>query len=234
MAGAGRGRGMTQPAWMTNPAATAVAVDNTSSSTVAATSCADTAHDSAYIAVNIGDSTPTSSASCTTLVALDQQDQQHQHNQTNHQLLEQSHASSGGNLSSYQNYMATQVFSNPVSHNNNNNNSYSLQHQQQYQYQQYQYQQQHQQYQYPQQSSRSATTASSSSCSRMDSLLDAIDDKKSKRAVSEISSSSGQQLEQAGSSSSSSPYDWSKQIDPATSLPYYYNYKTGATQWYVM
>mmetsp|Transcript_9503 Transcript_9503/g.14304 ORF Transcript_9503/g.14304 Transcript_9503/m.14304 type:complete len:225 (+) Transcript_9503:161-835(+) len=57
---------------------------------------------------------------------------------------------------------------------------------------------------------------------KLGSLLDAIDSKR-KHEPSDTSESSAADI--------SSPFDWIKQFDPTYGVPYYYNYKTGQSQW---
>lgn len=74
-----------------------------------------------------------------------------------------------------------------------------------------------------------STAAASSSSSHLDSLLDAIDSKK--RCAGAVPTSTS--ATETTTASAESPYDWSKQFDPTTGLFYYYNFRTGVTQWEV-
>jgi hypothetical protein len=68
---------------------------------------------------------------------------------------------------------------------------------------------------------------------RLHALLDSIDGNKRKR---EDDSSATKQINSHGSISldssfSDSPLDWTKQLDPSTGVPYYYNHRTHISQW---
>lgn len=83
-----------------------------------------------------------------------------------------------------------------------------------------------QQYQYQYQ--RQDAAASGATSSHLDRLLDAIDSTKT-------NSNTGTNGGIGGGEEAAvleSPYDWSKHQDPATRRFYFYNYKTGVTQWY--
>jgi hypothetical protein len=68
--------------------------------------------------------------------------------------------------------------------------------------------------------------------SKLHALLDSIDGNKRKRDDEE----GGEELaerekEQPAVDLIESPFDWSKHTDPSTGVPYYFNHRTGASQW---
>ena len=69
--------------------------------------------------------------------------------------------------------------------------------------------------------------------SRLHALLDSIDGNKRKREDESLNKTH-KHLHGKNSiddSSVDSPLDWTKQLDPATGVPYYYNHRTHVSQW---
>eukprot|EP00603_Paraphysomonas_imperforata_P007190 CAMPEP_0114427152 /NCGR_PEP_ID=MMETSP0103-20121206/8186_1 /TAXON_ID=37642 ORGANISM="Paraphysomonas imperforata, Strain PA2" /NCGR_SAMPLE_ID=MMETSP0103 /ASSEMBLY_ACC=CAM_ASM_000201 /LENGTH=351 /DNA_ID=CAMNT_0001596175 /DNA_START=62 /DNA_END=1117 /DNA_ORIENTATION=- len=216
--GLGRGRGLTQPAWMTST--------STSTSSTPTVPLSDFATDEAGHTSSSGPPTSTSTSSASTSGTTDSVTD----TQTIDSTIDPSQLSSSAEKKS----VLPQPMSSHVPQPSQQvSSSYCQAFQPQPQHPQYPPQNQYGQYANRSWQPPTATSSSSAaaSSSHLDSLLDAIDSKK-RGAGTGIAAGSTASTG-ATTASADSPYDWSKQFDPATGLFYYYNFRTGVTQWEV-